>query len=89
MDDDGRLIIGKVKLEDAGSYVCVAENIAGRTEKVLDLVVTRKSFFTSNKRYGVINLSFNWCDCLPDLSIICLPPVCLFDSPFNSFVQSH
>lgn len=44
VDEDGRLIIEKVKTEDAGQYSCVAENVAGRTEKVLDLVITSKLF---------------------------------------------
>ncbi|XP_060519446.1 tyrosine-protein kinase-like otk [Cylas formicarius] len=40
--DDGRLIIEHVKEADAGKYTCVAENIAGKTEKSVAIVVTTK-----------------------------------------------
>lgn len=40
--DDGRLVVENVKVEDAGNYTCVAENIAGRTSKELNLIVTSK-----------------------------------------------
>lgn len=42
VDEDGRLIIEKVKHQDAGKYTCVAENTAGRTEKSIELIVTSK-----------------------------------------------
>ncbi|KAL3284491.1 hypothetical protein HHI36_018652 [Cryptolaemus montrouzieri] len=40
VDDDNRLIIPTVKLEHSGNYTCVAENIAGKTEKFVELIVT-------------------------------------------------
>lgn len=40
--DDGRLIIEKVRITDGGKYTCVAENIAGKTEKSVNVVVTSK-----------------------------------------------
>lgn len=40
--DDGRLVIQKVKSSDAGKYTCVAENIAGKTTKAVEIVVTTK-----------------------------------------------
>lgn len=40
VDDDGRLIIEKVIVENGGNYTCVAENLAGRTEKFVQLIVT-------------------------------------------------
>ncbi|XP_050311657.1 tyrosine-protein kinase-like otk [Anthonomus grandis grandis] len=46
--DDGRLIITKVKQSDAGKYTCVAENVAGKTEKMVDIVVTTKPTVTQD-----------------------------------------
>ncbi|KAG5887633.1 hypothetical protein JTB14_030903 [Gonioctena quinquepunctata] len=40
--DDGRLIIENAKVENAGNYKCVAENIAGKTEMSVELMVTTK-----------------------------------------------
>ncbi|XP_066148461.1 tyrosine-protein kinase-like otk [Euwallacea fornicatus] len=40
--DDGRLIIAKAKIAHMGKYTCVAENIAGKTEKSVNVVVTTK-----------------------------------------------
>ncbi|RZC31862.1 tyrosine-protein kinase-like otk [Asbolus verrucosus] len=48
VDDDGRLIIDSAKAEHAGNYTCVAENIAGETEKVVELIVTSKPEIISN-----------------------------------------
>lgn len=42
VDDDGRLIITEVMETYAGKYTCVAENLAGKTEKSIELVVTSK-----------------------------------------------
>lgn len=42
MDDDGRLIIEHVRVENAGNYTCVAENVAGKTEMGFELIVTSK-----------------------------------------------
>lgn len=39
MDDDGRLIISKIVLQHSGNYTCVAENVAGRTERAIELIV--------------------------------------------------
>ncbi|CAG9864509.1 unnamed protein product [Phyllotreta striolata] len=44
--DDGRLIIDKAKLQDAGRYKCVAENLADKTEKTVEVVVTTKPKIT-------------------------------------------
>ncbi|XP_076264901.1 tyrosine-protein kinase-like otk isoform X2 [Rhynchophorus ferrugineus] len=38
--DDGRLIINNVTLSDAGRYTCIAENMAGKTTKFVNIVVT-------------------------------------------------
>lgn len=40
VDDDGRLIIEKVTAEQAGTYTCVAENMAGKVERKVELIVT-------------------------------------------------
>lgn len=42
VDDDGRLIIERVEKENSGNYTCAAENIAGKTEWTMNLVVTSK-----------------------------------------------
>ncbi|XP_045463115.1 tyrosine-protein kinase-like otk [Harmonia axyridis] len=39
VDDDGRLIIAKVDLKHSGNYTCAAENVAGRTERSIELIV--------------------------------------------------
>ncbi|XP_056630465.1 tyrosine-protein kinase-like otk [Diorhabda sublineata] len=44
--DDGRLIIENIKFENAGRYKCVAENIAGKTEKSVEVIVTAKPKIT-------------------------------------------
>lgn len=44
MDDDGRLIIESLKESHAGEYTCVAENIAGKSEKSVKVIVTCKLF---------------------------------------------
>ncbi|XP_049818560.1 tyrosine-protein kinase-like otk isoform X2 [Aethina tumida] len=46
VDDDGRLIIDNVQLKHAGIYSCVAESIAGKTEKSFELIVTTKPEIT-------------------------------------------
>ncbi|XP_017770626.1 PREDICTED: tyrosine-protein kinase-like otk [Nicrophorus vespilloides] len=48
VDDDGRLILDSVKRDNAGTYTCVAENVAGKTEKSFQLVVTTKPVITEN-----------------------------------------
>ncbi|XP_065155517.1 tyrosine-protein kinase-like otk [Atheta coriaria] len=48
VDDDGRLIFEKVKPEFAGTYTCVAENIAGKTDKGFELIVTTKAVIISH-----------------------------------------
>lgn len=40
--DDGRLIIEKIQKDNAGNYSCVAENLVGKTEWTIDLIVTSK-----------------------------------------------
>ncbi|KYB28864.1 Tyrosine-protein kinase-like otk [Tribolium castaneum] len=45
--DDGRLIIEKVRMDHAGNYTCVAENMAGKTEKIIELVVLNKPVVTA------------------------------------------
>lgn len=42
VDDDGRLIIDSAQLENAGNYSCVAQNIAGKTEMSVELIVTTR-----------------------------------------------
>lgn len=44
VDDDGRLIIYVADRNNSGTYTCVAENVAGRTEKSFEMVVTSKFF---------------------------------------------
>ncbi|CAG9824276.1 unnamed protein product [Phaedon cochleariae] len=46
--DDGRLIIDSVRAENAGIYKCVAENIAGKTESTVELIVTMKPKITKH-----------------------------------------
>jgi PTK7 protein tyrosine kinase 7 len=48
VDDDGRLMIDSVKMEHAGNYSCAAENIAGKTEETVGLVVLSKPAITSH-----------------------------------------
>lgn len=48
VDDDGRLLIDAVKVEHGGNYTCVAENIAGKTEKSVEIIVTSKPEITSH-----------------------------------------
>lgn len=56
--DDGRLIIQKVKQSDAGKYTCVAENIAGKTEKSVNIIVTSEYLPFLNKFHIITILSF-------------------------------
>lgn len=48
VDDDGRLIIENVLHENAGKYICVAENFAGKTERSVNIIVTSKPKITEN-----------------------------------------
>ncbi|KAF5297401.1 hypothetical protein FQR65_LT01332 [Abscondita terminalis] len=42
VDDDGRLIIQNLQPEHKGDYKCVAENVAGRSEETIKVIVTSK-----------------------------------------------
>ncbi|KAF5296174.1 hypothetical protein FQA39_LY12628 [Lamprigera yunnana] len=48
VDDDGRLIISNLQQEQRGEYKCVAENIAGRTEEAVTVIVTQKPLILSD-----------------------------------------
>lgn len=55
VDDDGRLIIEAVKVENAGNYTCVAENIAGKMEKPFELIVTSRPVIFSGPQSVTID----------------------------------
>lgn len=50
-DDDLKLTINNVTADDAGAYRCVAENVVGRDEFQIQLVVHCKSLFLLSGLY--------------------------------------
>lgn len=46
--DDGMLIIENITMQKGGEYKCVAESIAGRTEKGVEIIVTSEPEITSH-----------------------------------------
>ena len=50
---DGLLQIDDTRLEDAGKYKCVAQNILGREEKVISLIVQSK-FSLKSKLHSTV-----------------------------------
>ncbi|KAK9887060.1 hypothetical protein WA026_019995 [Henosepilachna vigintioctopunctata] len=55
VDDDGRLIISKVKMEHSGNYTCVAENAAGKTEKSIEIMATTLPEIITQPRSITVN----------------------------------